>query len=151
MTTEFDFSAALVSIDSQEDGCEFEVLSDDNKPTGFFIRLAGPDSKRRKKTKARLLDYFLQRQAAAQLANAPKNRKQRRLEASGGETSSSGPSITDLQLDDAIAATISWRFPKDKVGPECTPENVRQLYTKHATLLEQVQDNAENLDLFSKR
>lgn len=151
MSQSFDFDAAFVSIDSQENGAEFEVVSDKGAPTGFFIRLAGPDSTRRKKTKAKLNEYFVQRQAAAMTAGLVKNRKQRRAEAAGeGRGEATGPALADLQLEDAVAATISWRYPKGHDGPECTPENVRALYTRHPTLLEQVIERADDLDLFSK-
>jgi len=147
----FDLDSAFISVDSQEKGAEFEVISDAGEKTGFFITLAGPDSKRRKTAKSRLMDYFIQKQASAALAGQPKNRKQRRAEAAGlAQDVSTGPAFDELQLDDAVAATISWRFPEGKTGPECTPENVREIYARHPTLLEQVLEKAEDLDLFSK-
>lgn len=151
MSKTFDFEAGFVSVDKQEKGAEFEVLNDAGDKTGFFITLAGPDSLRRKETKDRLTEYFVAIQKSALIEAQTKNRKQRRAEAAGASVKPSGPSLHDLQLEDAVAGTISWRYPEGFAGPECTPENVRSIYAKHPTLFEQVLEAADNLDLFSRR
>lgn len=151
---EFDFGTAFISVQSQENGSEFEVLNDNDEPTGFFIRLAGPDSTRRKRVKARLTDFFMKSGIGTPKAE-PKNRRQRRaLAVTGPEDRYAGDTSLELQalqMDDMVAATISWRYPEGFVGPECNEDNVRHLYSIHPTLYEQVQIAAEDLDRFTKR
>lgn len=151
---DFDFNAAFVPMQSQEQGTEFEVLNDKDEPTGFFICLAGPDSTRRKRAKARLTDFFMKSGIATPKAE-PRNRKQRRaMAASGPEDRYAGDTSLELQalqLDDMVAATISWRYPDGFSGPECNETNIRHLYTIHPTLYEQVQEKAEDVERFIKR
>lgn len=148
----FDFNAAFVPLQSQEEGSEFEVLNDNNQPTGFFIRLAGPDSTRRKRAKARLTDFFM-KSGIGMPKSEPRNRKQRRAAAASGDQNSGETSmeLEALQLEDMVAATISWRYPEGFVGPECNEANIRHLYTIHPTLYEQVQEKAEDIERFIKR
>lgn len=147
MSTEFNFDEAFVSVDSQEQGAEFEVVNDAGEKTGFFIRLAGPDSKRRKKTQAKLTDFYMK----SGIGVAPANRKERRAQAAEDRYNGDAAiALHDLRMDDLVAATISWRYPKDKTGPDCTPENVRKLYSVHPTLFAQVSEKADDLDLFTK-
>lgn len=150
----FDFNAAFVPLQSQEQGTEFEVLNDNNEPTGFFICLAGPDSTRRKRAKARLTDFFM-KSGIGVPKSEPRNRKARRAAASAepeqrytGDTSTE---LAALQMDDMVAATVSWRYPAGFVGPECNEANIRHLYGIHPTLYEQVQEKAEDIERFIKR
>lgn len=141
---EFSFEKNFVSVDSQEQGAEFEVINDAGSKTGFYIKLAGPDSTRRKKTRARVAEHVLKQLNRAE----PVGRKARRA----SDASNNGDAATilrELQLDDLVAATISWRYPEGFNGPECTADNVRKLYTKHTTLFEQVAEAADDLDRFT--
>lgn len=112
MTKNFDFNTNFVSVDSQEKGAEFEVYSDAGEPTGMFITLAGPDSTRRKKTHARLKDFYLKFGISAQ-KDDPKGRKARRAAAAQGSkyTGDTSNELHAMQMEDAVAATISWRYP----------------------------------------
>lgn len=154
MTTKsFDFDTNFVSVDSQEKGAEFEIISDAGKKTGMFICLAGPNSMRRKKTQARLQDFYMKSGIAIPKAEV-NNRKARRAAASLGEEQYSGAladQVRELRMADLVVATISWRYPEGFAGPECTPENAETLYTKHPTLFEQVGEAADDLDRFTKR
>ncbi|AVX04351.1 hypothetical protein MXMO3_01826 [Maritalea myrionectae] len=151
MTKNFDFNTNFVSVDSQEKGAEFEVYSDAGEPTGMFITLAGPDSTRRKKTHARLKDFYLKFGISAQ-KDDPKGRKARRAAAAQGSkyTGDTSNELHAMQMEDAVAATISWRYPDGFEGPKCTAENAIVLYSKHPTLLEQVLDAADDLNRFMK-
>lgn len=147
----FDFETAFLSVDSQEKGSEFEPVNDDGKKSGFVIRLAGPDSERRRKTSARLQDFYL-KSGLVGGGSAPKNRRERRAAKSDAQyTGDTAEKMRELRMDDMVAATISWRYPNGFQGPECTAENVRALYEKHPTLFEQVADAADDLDRFTKR
>lgn len=150
MSKTFDFDTHFLSVDSQEKGSEFEVVNDAGDKTGMFICLAGPDSKRRKATKAKLQDFFFKHGMSSA---APKNRKERRAAKSGGDsyTGDTAKAFNELQMDDMVAATISWRYPDGFAGPECTPDNVQAMYEKHPTLFEQVVEAADELDRFTKR
>lgn len=152
MSKTFDFDTNFVSVESQEKGSEFEVINDAGNPTGMFICLAGPDSTRRKKTQARLKDFYLKSGIGAPKAEAT-NRKARRALAAQGDRYSgeTADQLYDLRMDDLVAATLSWRFPDGFSGPECTEENARNLYHKHPTLFEQVGEAADDLDRFTKR
>lgn len=146
---QFDFDSNFVSVDSQEKGAEFEIVNDAGDKTGWFIRLAGPDSTRRKKTKARLQDFYFKHGVASNAS--PRNRKERRaakqVESYTGDTAKA---FNDLMMDDMVAATISWRFPEGFAGPECTPDTVREQYEKYSTIYEQVAEAADDLDRFTK-
>lgn len=130
----FDFDTNFISVESQEEGSEFEVVSDAGRGTGMFIRLAGPDAERRKKAKERLTDaLFSMNRLGAQITDGERSRK-----------------LAVLHMDDMVAATISWRYPEGFEGPPCTPENVRKIYGKHSTLLAQVMNAADDLKRFTK-
>lgn len=149
----FDFDTNFVSVESQEKGSEFEVINDAGQKTGMFIRLAGPDSARRKKTQARLKDFYLKSGIGVPKAETVNNRKARRALATQGDRYSgeTADQLYDLRMDDLVAATISWRYPDGFAGPECTPESAEELYHKHPTLLEQVGEAADDLDRFTSR
>ncbi|MAN77778.1 MAG: hypothetical protein CML24_11445 [Rhizobiales bacterium] len=149
----FDFDTNFVSVESQEKGSEFEVISDAGKKTGMFIRLAGPDSPRRKRTQARLKDFYLKSGIGVPKADAVNNRKARRALATQGDRYSgeTADQFYELRMDDLVAATISWRYPEGFSGPDCTPENAADLYQKHPTLFEQVAGAADDLDRFTTR
>jgi len=151
MSKTFDFDTNFLSVESQEKGSEFEVINDAGEKTGMFICLAGPDSSRRKKTRNRVLDFYLKSGIAAPKAE-PSNRKARRAAASQGDkyTGDTANELRELQLDDMIAATISWRYPEGFEGPACTPDEVEKLYTRLPTLFEQVLEAADDLDRFTK-
>lgn len=142
--SEFSFETNFVSVDSQEKGAEFEVINDQGKKTGFFIKIAGPDSQRRKKTRARIAEHLMKNIGRVQ----PQGRAARR--AAQESTGDSASTLRELQLDDLVAATMEWRYPKDFSGPQCTPENIRKLYEKHPTLFEQVAEAADDLDRFTR-
>jgi|TARA_A100001391_G_scaffold205427_1_gene206151 hypothetical protein len=152
MTKTFDFDTNFVSIESQEKGSEFEVINDAGQKTGMFICLAGPDSTKRKKTQARLKDFYL-KSGIGQAKPEATNRKARRALATQGDryTGETADLLYELRMDDLVAATISWRFPEGMSGPDCTPENAAALYHKHPTLFEQVGEAADDLDRFTKR
>jgi hypothetical protein len=148
---QFDFETNFVSVESQEKGSEFEVISDAGKKTGWFICLAGPDSVRRRKTSSRLQDFYL-KSGIATSSTTPRNRRERRAAMSEDQYSGAlADQLRQLRLDDMVAATISWRYPEGFDGPECTPENSRSTYEKHPTLFEQVGEAADDLDRFTKR
>lgn len=125
----FDFSTAFVSVDSQESGSEFELLKDDGEPSGVFITIAGPNAKLRQKTREKISDFFL----------------------SGGEKATGATAkLTALYMDDAVAATLGWRFPDGAVNvPEFTPAAARTLYTEHPTIYVQVRRASDDLSRFT--
>ena len=102
----FDFDTNFVSVESQEKGSEFEVISDAGKKTGMFIRLAGPDSPRRKRTQARLKDFYLKSGIGVPKADAVNNRKARRALATQGDRYSgeTADQFYELRMDDLVAA-----------------------------------------------
>lgn len=138
----FSFDANFISVDSQERGSEFELTNDAGQPSGFFIRLAGPDSERRKRTKERISDFFL--------ANGVLSDGRQAVNAGGLQMlEGASAKLHALHMDDMVAATISWRFPKSFDGPACTPDEVRALYTKHPTIFKKVREAAESLSRFT--
>lgn len=151
MTKKFDLDTNFVSVDSQEKGSEFELLNDKDEPCGIFITLAGPNSTRRKKTSARVSDFYL-KSGIGQPKVEPKNRKARRAAHAQGEkyTGEMSDELRALLMADAVAATISWRFPEGFDAQKCTEENVIALYEKYPTIFEQVREAADDLDRFTK-
>lgn len=135
MGKQFDFDGNFVSVDRQEEGYEFEVKNDAGKPSGFFITVAGPDSQRRHSTQARIQEA-MQGNIVSTIAGKP------------NETSAT---FRDMELDDLVAATISWRYPEGFDGPPCTPDNARSLYTRHSTIRAQVSKAAGDLSRFTQR
>ncbi len=124
----FDFGA-FSDIEVQEDGYDMPVLKPDKTPSGMIIRVAGPNSERRRKAR-----------------NARLNRRIAKM----GKIAVTAEQADDQVIEDAVIATIGWSFPEGFNGPECTPDNARNIYTKHNDILLQVIEACDDLRNFTK-
>ena len=128
MKKTFDFSG-FASREASEKGTEVPIRNDAGEDSGIIIRIAGPDSSRRRQIAERIFDS--------------------RVEA-GTVKPMTLSEIDAANLEEAIAATISWKFPAAFEGPECTAENVRKVYTDYPSILSQVIAAGKNKALFTK-
>jgi hypothetical protein len=128
----FDFDAVFSSLEMEEAGIEVPIMKDEPNggPSGFVIKLAGPNSKR---------------QRAAQ------EEAVKRARARPPDYKASVQEMLDGVLDTLVAATISWKYPDGFEGPPCTPDNVRRIYTQHGGVRQQVEQAALNVSRFMKR
>lgn len=126
-TKAFDFSG-FGSVDDQNLGHDVNILRLDGAESGMTIRVAGPDSDRRK-------------QFARQHINA-------RLKA-GKPVEMTAESVEEDGIKELVAAVISWSFPKGFDGPKCTHENVRKIFETHPYIRRQVAAAADNLVNFT--
>lgn len=106
--------AELHTAEAANDGAEMQVRGPDGKPRDCYIMLAGidaPEWRTRQRT----------RQRAA---------IERAIAAASGADMQPAPTADDVDLDDLVAAVRSWRgFTTDGADYECTPDNVRALFT----------------------
>jgi hypothetical protein len=126
--TEFDFGS-FSSREVHDEGFDVQILKPDGEPSGFVVRVAGPESERRKKVE---------------------RAKIRERLSSGKRVAVTAEQIENFPIDEAVAATISWQYPDGFNGPSCTPENARKIYKDHADIREQVLSAANNLANFTK-
>lgn len=134
----FSLEANFLSVDSQEEGTEVDLKNDSGVKTGFKVRLAGPDSARRKRTKDKMGDYLISIGAISSKGKP------------GEVVDGSSATLAELQLDDMVAATISWTFPEGTDAIPCTPSEVRKLYSRFPTLYARVREAAEDIARFTK-
>lgn len=118
--------------EKQEEGHEVHIRLPDGSKSGLVIRIAGPDSKRRKRVSQEAMDSRL------------KAGKGRGVKMTAAELESSN-------LDEMVAATISWQFPDGFDGPPCTPDEVRKIYLRHTDIYQQVFDAGNDLANFTQR
>lgn len=123
----FDFSG-FGSVADQNLGHDVKIMRLDGTDSGMVIKVAGPDSDRRKRF-------------ARSTVNA-------RLKA-GRPLAITAESAEEDAMAELVAATISWSFPEGFDGPECTPANVRNVYETHGYIRRQVMSAADNLVNFT--
>ncbi|APX70749.1 MULTISPECIES: hypothetical protein [unclassified Brucella] len=128
MGKKFEF-AGFISRDAAEKGADVRIRNDKGEESGLVIRIAGPDAKKRRKVAERIFDA--------------------RIEA-GTVKPMTLSEIDAANLEEAVAATISWQFPEGFDGPECTAENVRKTYVEYPSILQQVISAGKNKALFTK-
>lgn len=106
----FDFDALFSSQAAEDEGIDVDIRREDNnEPSGFVIRVAGPNSARNTDVVNRIIERRRAMPANAKLT------------------------VTDLRIDNIeqlVSSTISWTYPEGFDGPPCTPENARQLYAE---------------------
>ncbi|MFE0233459.1 hypothetical protein ACFW0F_05930 [Brucella anthropi] len=128
MKKTFDFPG-FASREASEKGTEVPIRNDTGDVSGIVIRIAGPDSLRRRQVAERIFDA--------------------RVDA-GTVKAMTLSEIDAANLEEAVAATISWLFPSDFEAPDCTAENVRKVYTEYPSILSQVIAAGKNKALFTK-
>lgn len=128
MSKSYDF-AGFVSREAAENGAEVRIRNDKGEESGLIIRIAGPDAKKRRQVAERIFDA--------------------RIDA-GTVKPMTLSEIDDANMEEAVAATISWQFPEGFEGPECTPANVRKIYVEYPSILHQVIAAGKNKALFTK-
>lgn len=112
-----------------KDTTQVNITLPNGEPTDISIEVAGQDS-----------DEFRKAEVA---------KRNRRLKAA-----QKGKKITAEQLDEEgldllVNCTVSWQnvfWGKDEM--ECTPENVRKLYTEHPFIREQIDEAIADRTLF---
>lgn len=130
---EFDFDSMFVTPEAQSEGYDLEVLKPDGTKSGMVITLVGPDDPRRKVISQASLDRKLKSGRGRQM-----------LRTTAAE-------IEQNNFDEAVAATIRWRYPKGFNGPECTPDNVMRTYKRYSDIYGQVLEAMNDLANFTKR
>lgn len=126
----FDFNR-FTQPELQEAGYDVNINLPNGKPSGMVIRIAGPDSKRRKAVSKAAMNARIQAG------------KGRGIKLSAEE-------IEEANINEMVAGTISWRFPDGFDGPKCTPEEVRRIYTTHPEIFQQVWDAGNELANFTR-
>lgn len=119
----------FVSRDTLEKGAEVKIKNDAGAESGLVIRIAGPDSLRRRQVAERIYDARIE---------------------SGDIKPMKLSELDKANLEEAVASTISWQYPSGFDGPECTPENIRKLYSDYPTILSQVIAAGKTRSLFMK-
>jgi hypothetical protein len=127
MSKDFDFSR-FSSPEIEEEGIEVAIDWEDGTPSGLVIRAAGPNSPRRKAFARSLLDRKLTK--GQQLASVD---------------------IEEAELGEMVAATISWRHTEGAKLPDCNAANVRDVYTKHPSIMQQVKRESAKLVNFTRK
>lgn len=116
----FNFDA-FPSIAAEKAGIDIKIKLEDGSESGFVIHAIGPNGDRRRAFRE---DLFTKR--------TERGLKKLTL-----------AEVDQSRLDEAVAATISWTFPEGQTGPECTPENAREIYTNHPSILDQVMEETD--------
>lgn len=116
---------------AQEDGIDVEIKGPDGKtPLGFSIKIAGPDSERRKKAVQAIMDE--------------------RIEDEDLDAPTAADNAENVKRVTA-AATISWTsFILDGSEYPCTEDNALALYSRFAWMYEQVLAKGARRSAFTK-
>lgn len=127
----FDLSSIDALTATQEDGVEVHIVhpatGDD---TGIVIRVAGPDSQRRRVVQKRVTDQRLKRRRNKPLTS---------------------DELEDEALRVAAGATISWAGVRDNgVDLEFSNDAAIALYRKHRWIYEQVEADGNDRAAFLK-
>ncbi|MFD2248941.1 hypothetical protein FHS82_001057 [Pseudochelatococcus lubricantis] len=127
----FDLSSIDALTATQEDGVEVHIVHPaTGEDTGIVIRVAGPDSQRRRVVQKRVTDQRLKRRRNKPLTS---------------------DELEDEALRVAAGATISWAGVRDNgVDLEFSTDAAIALYRKHRWVYEQVEADGNDRAAFLK-